>query len=281
MRLPILIRDSWELVLPNPTDISTEVASARQALRRGDAVKLIFRIAPGDATIRNIRQALQRDDSITPFGHPAGAQDFVEAMWVTLTEKVGDFYIGTLFNQPGSKQPGDPFYLCAGAEVPFLPEYVIDIQTPPPDVDVEERLAQNPPTRTWNRDEPPMTNQEELARMLDTHATGQLTSRNKLFPTGLVLLRTGQIVVVGIEDRDPQTCLDYVNKAINAFAHRLLAFAVCFLVPTRQPEAEPPTIALVINTGGLGDEIRHFVRFCYQEPGRYRFSDFVETQPAP
>jgi hypothetical protein len=47
-----------------------------------------------------------------------------ERMWVIVKEKVGDTYIGILDNQPACSDFEDGFYLCLGAEVPFLAEHI-------------------------------------------------------------------------------------------------------------------------------------------------------------
>jgi hypothetical protein len=73
-----------------------------------------------------------------------------ERMWVTVSERIGDYYIGILENQPASIEPSESVYLCMGAEVPFLPEHVIDIIDPPADF-VEWQLSQEP-SRKWPRD---------------------------------------------------------------------------------------------------------------------------------
>ncbi len=58
-------------------------------------------------------------------------------------------YLGMLDNQPGSIEAADDAYLVRGAEIPFGPEHVIDIATPPAEYIDEMRGAS--PTRTWPR----------------------------------------------------------------------------------------------------------------------------------
>ena len=83
----------------------------RQNLVIGQAVKLIFEI-----------EAFEENGEL-------GVQG--ERMWVIVSEKVNDFYIGILDNQPALVEPSDDMYLCFGAEIPFQAEHVIDIATPP------------------------------------------------------------------------------------------------------------------------------------------------------
>ena len=70
-------------------------------------------------------------------------------MWVLVAERCGDFYVGVLGNQPASVEPGGSFYLRPGAEVPFLPEHVVDIADPP--VGYAEEELGRPPARRWPR----------------------------------------------------------------------------------------------------------------------------------
>lgn len=71
-------------------------------------------------------------------------------MYVIISEKIGDTYIGILDNQPASFDRSDDTYLRYGAEVPFLAEHVIDIEQPPPEY-IEWQLGQ-PPDRRWPRE---------------------------------------------------------------------------------------------------------------------------------
>jgi len=135
MRLPTIDRDYWELRSAeeshrrHPERFWIPPLEARQNLRRGQAAKLIFDIQTED------------EHGNTTVGG--------ERMWVIVTERVGDFYIGLLDNQPASVEPDENVYLCFGAEVPFLPEHVIDINDPP-DKYVQWQLSQ-PPERYWPR----------------------------------------------------------------------------------------------------------------------------------
>lgn len=70
-------------------------------------------------------------------------------MWVIVSEKIGDIYIGILDNQPMCIDPDDDFYLGFGAEVPFAAEHVIDIDNPPQDY--AEQVLSQVPERQWPR----------------------------------------------------------------------------------------------------------------------------------
>ena len=101
----------------------------RRGLRRGDAAKLIFDI-----------EGFNPDGSVAVEG---------ERMWVIVSEVVGTLFVGILDNQPACLDPESNAYLKFGVEVPFAPEHVIDIASPPADL-VEWQLGQTPEL-TWPR----------------------------------------------------------------------------------------------------------------------------------
>ena len=101
----------------------------RGGLRRGDAAKLIFDI-----------EGFNPDGSVAVEG---------ERMWVIVSEVVGNLFVGILDSQPACLDPESDAYLRFGVEVPFAPEHVIDIASPPEDY-VEWQLGLAP-ERTWPR----------------------------------------------------------------------------------------------------------------------------------
>ena len=136
MRLATLQRDFWQLRSAeeahrqHPETFLIPALEERQNLRRGQAAKLIFDIeTQGDR------------DEIVLTG---------ERMWVIVAERVGGLYVGILDSQPATVIPNDRVYLRFGAEIPFAPEHVIEIATPPSDY-VEWQLSQAP-ERHWLRD---------------------------------------------------------------------------------------------------------------------------------
>ena len=136
MRQAHLSIDFWELrsgeVLnrEHPDTFWVPSIDERQNLAKGQAAKLIFDIEAED------------EDGVV---HLSG-----ERMWVIVSERVDGGYVGILDNQPASLNPHPDTYLCFGAEIPFLPEHVIDIATPPAEY-VEWQLRQRP-ERRWPRD---------------------------------------------------------------------------------------------------------------------------------
>lgn len=136
MRLAELTRDFWELrsaeesARKNPEKFHLPPLEAREGLKRGHAAKLIFEIESEDEAGKPVLQG--------------------ERMWVIVREQVGPAYIGILDSKPASFEPSEKVYLCFGAEIPFLPEHVIDIASPPTDY-VEWQLGQEP-ERKWPRE---------------------------------------------------------------------------------------------------------------------------------
>jgi hypothetical protein len=73
-----------------------------------------------------------------------------ERGYIIISEVVGDKYIGILDFQPLCiARDQDEVYLCFGAEIPFGPEHVIDIDRPPENY-IEWQLDQEP-ERVWCR----------------------------------------------------------------------------------------------------------------------------------
>lgn len=135
MRLAALERDGWTLRSAeeahrlHPGTFWIPPREQRRDLQRGMAAKLLFEIEGRNA-----------DGTVSVQG---------ERMWVIVSERVGDAYVGILVNQP-LVEPEAEVYLGPGAEIPFLPEHVSDIDQPPVDA-VASHLGQAP-ARRWPRD---------------------------------------------------------------------------------------------------------------------------------
>jgi hypothetical protein len=136
MRLANREQDFWELRSAeesnrqNSNSFLIPSLEERKSLQRGQAAKLIFDI-----------ESVDENGNIEIQG---------ERIWVIVAEKYKDFYIGILDGQPASITPSDNVYLCFGAEIPFLPEHIIEIAQPPKEY-VDWQLSQ-PPERLWSRD---------------------------------------------------------------------------------------------------------------------------------
>ena len=134
MRLASFFFDHWELRdgekchSKNPDNFWIPKLNKRKSLRRGDAAKLIFATSCED-----------EDGNIIIQG---------ERIFVIVSEVIDNKYLGILDSQPLCIEKGqDDVYLCFGAEIPFSPKHVIDIDRPPEDY-IEWQLGQ-PPSRKW------------------------------------------------------------------------------------------------------------------------------------
>ncbi|GGS15912.1 hypothetical protein [Deinococcus knuensis] len=130
MRWPEYERDGFELLsaeerhAANPGAFWIPTLQVRSGLRRGQAAKLLFDIR------------FQED------GKPMLG---TERMWVIVSRREGNVYVGVLDSTPRTTAPGDP--LQTDVEVPFLPEHVCDTGNPPEDYS-NWRLEQ-PAAQRW------------------------------------------------------------------------------------------------------------------------------------
>lgn len=135
MRLANIEDDFWELMSAellhkqHPETFWIPSFEERQDVKRGQGVKLLFKIQ------------LEDDDGKISYQ--------VERMWLIVSEKIDDFYIGILDNKPASFIPSDNNYLRFGAEIPFLAEHIADIGNPPQEYS-DWQLNQSP-ERIWPR----------------------------------------------------------------------------------------------------------------------------------
>jgi hypothetical protein len=112
--MPSIETDSWALLSAeklhseHPTTFAIPSRQAREALRRGDAAKLLF-----DIETKENGEVVDRG---------------VDRMWVVVTRCADGRYEGVLDNDPGA---ADGLTLQRGALISFLPEDVADIDRPP------------------------------------------------------------------------------------------------------------------------------------------------------
>ena len=95
---------------------------SREHLELGDLAKLIFRIS-----VDNLEEPVA-----------------VERMWVVVRERVGDWYLGVLDNEPDAIGENDELWV--GTEVPFAARHVINIEQRD---DKSIALAKEQPRRRW------------------------------------------------------------------------------------------------------------------------------------
>jgi hypothetical protein len=111
-RLASLERDGWALEsaearhADNPTTFWIPPREDRDGLQIGQFAQLLFQIGIPD--------------------DPDGEFN-VERMWVEVTGRIGDLYLGLLRNQPASI--GSEEVLDHGASVAFRSEHIIDIRS--------------------------------------------------------------------------------------------------------------------------------------------------------
>lgn len=113
-RFATIAEDGWTLIsaearhAENPSTFWIPERQRREALGRGDGAKLLF-----DIETRESGQVVDRG---------------VDRMWVLVTERNGDDYIGILESDPGM---AENLSLRRGSEVLFRPEHVCEINRPP------------------------------------------------------------------------------------------------------------------------------------------------------
>jgi hypothetical protein len=127
MRSPTLADDGWQLEdgeirhREAPRTFYIPDQEARWNLQRGDMAKLLFSI-----------------------DGQANGKPIIERMWVVVTTRVEDLYLGILVNTPRS--PGATDRLSLGAELPFEPRHVIGIEAGNAD---SVSRAKQPALRPW------------------------------------------------------------------------------------------------------------------------------------
>lgn len=93
-----------------------------ESLEPGDLAQLIFKIAIDD------------DEDPESF----------ERMWIVVTGRTQDGYIGVLNNEPASIPENDALWL--GSELPFWPRHIIDVAEA---TDASMAIANAPPKIPW------------------------------------------------------------------------------------------------------------------------------------
>jgi len=135
MKLASVKDDSWELRSGTathekyPDTFWIPPQKEREGLKIGQAAKLMFDVEAFD---ESGKQCISGD-----------------RMWVIVSERIDDTFIGILDNQPTCLDFETDSYLRFGAEIPFKAEHVIDIADPPQH-HINWQLGQ-PPERLWPR----------------------------------------------------------------------------------------------------------------------------------
>ena len=113
------LRSAEESHRESPENFWIPDFAIRQNLKRGDAAKLIF--------------------DFEGYNEDGGLEIGGERMWVIVKEKLADFYLGVLDNQPAGIDEG---FLDKNSEVYFKAEHIIDVGYPPRDF-LEERFGKD------------------------------------------------------------------------------------------------------------------------------------------
>jgi hypothetical protein len=97
----------WQLLVEDPPRAkeSPDVSAWPQEFSVGHSVKLVFKM-----------------DLLSD----RGPWTMTERMWVAVTEKHGDIYVGILESQPHSAAGNPDFILTRFMEIPFKREHVVD-----------------------------------------------------------------------------------------------------------------------------------------------------------
>jgi hypothetical protein len=133
MRLPTISLDFWHLVSGEerhqaaPSTFEIPSLAERSSLTPGQGAKLIFEI-----------EAEEEDGTVSTS---------TERMWVIVSRRADDYYIGVLDSEPVTVPNDGEFYLCRGAKIPFQPVHVIAVSNPPEEY--AEKVLSSPPVKRW------------------------------------------------------------------------------------------------------------------------------------
>jgi len=220
MRLPVLARDSWEIVVPDQTSGSAELRRARQNLSPGHGVKVMMRLATAD------------------LGTPAGGRPpvIIELPWLLVTEQVGDLYLGVLLDHPRSQGRHSAPYVGKGAEIPFTAGAVIATSLPATPAEGAMALRQNPVVRRWPRDEAPTTNLAELIRVAEERLIAHMNAGQTVRAVGARLMPWGTIEVADSDQVTDETAFFQVLATLRQVTDGL-AYAIAALALANPPIA--------------------------------------------
>jgi hypothetical protein len=231
MHLPMLNRDLWQLVTPEALMVEVDLiipgvpniqrsnaampyVNDRRCLKRGEGAQLVFQILP------------------TPEEAKLGMQGRMQRMWVAVAERQENVYVGILNVHPAGNYADRDFYLRPGAEIPFLPQHIVDITYPPQGADIESVLQVK---RQWSRDNAllvvgdPLL--DELLVLADQAAVRELMEGvvSSAFGIGRTTATTwsDRWVTTGIKMTDGSEAFMAAVQPLQERQQTLLASAVC------------------------------------------------------
>lgn len=213
MRLPVLARDSWELMPADQSTGSAELRRARQNLSPGHGVKVMMRLASAGS------------------GTPAGGNPpvIIELPWLLVTDQVGEVYLGVLLDHPRSQGHHSAPYVEKGAEIPFRAEDVIATSLPTTAAEGTAALRQNPVTRRWPRDDAPTTNLEEVMRIAEQRLVAHMNAGEAVRAVGARLMPWGTVEVTDSDEVTHQAAFFQVRGTLWQVTDGL-AYAIAALI---------------------------------------------------
>ena len=283
MDLPTLNRDLWQLLMPEDcmtgfdmvmpevpsmqrSPAATPYASDRKALKRGEGVLLIVQIQP------------------TPDEMAPGMQGRIQRMWVAVSERCGDYYIGILNTHPSGSYASRDFYLSPGAEIPFLPQHIVDINHPPFGFDIK-KVLQTDPRRLWSRDDRGLPSigdpiLSELLQLADQNAIKRLQDSvcRSAFGIGRTIRQTwtDQFITTGILPQDGSEAFIEAVHLLRESARQktLQASAVCTYRQLQRSSGATADAIVIFLENAAGYSVC-WIRTYRQTADGYEFDDLV------
>jgi tetratricopeptide (TPR) repeat protein len=282
MRLPNLNYDLWQLIISEDCAVSTAdyvmsgtqnlqrspaaipYATDLQILQRGEAAKLIFEISPTCEEIES--------------GMPYRTQQ----LWVAIAERRGDYYIGILNEHPHPNYVNCDFYLRPGAEIPFLPQHIIDVDRPPSGFDIETILQ---PQKIWSGAEnsPLVMGDPVLDELLDLavrHAVRDVQQETFTSAFGIGST-TGQtwsdrFIGTGIITQDGSEALMEAMQPLQERARQntLLASAICTCRQLERASGETSEAIVIFLENAVGYSV-YWIKTYRKTANGYEFDDLV------
>ena len=281
MQLPSLNYDLWRLMTLEDCISGTDAmmpgtptlqrspaaipyAADLQTLQRGDGAKLIFQIAP------------------TPEEMASGQQYRIQQMWVAVAERYDGFYIGILNSHFPDKYANRDFYLRNGAEIPFLPQHIVDINHPPSGFDIETILQ---PQKTWSREDTQslVMGDPVLSELLDLAARNAVKLvKEEACPSAFGIGHTtgktwsDRLISTGVQTQDGS---DGLSEAVYPLQERvrqktLLASAVCNYRRLQRASGETADSIVILLENAAGYSV-YWVQTYHKTTDGYKFDDLV------
>lgn len=282
MRLSNLNHDLWQLLPPEELIMDAIVgataannqrspaaiayATGTKTLKRGESALLIFQIQP-------------TPDEIAP-----GMQGRIQRMWIAVSERRGDYYIGILNSHPSGSYIERDFYLSPGAEIPFLPHHIVDIDRPPFGFNIN-KILQTDPRRLWSREDrllPSMGDPilSELLQLTDHNAIERLqeSTCRSAFGIGRTTGQTwtDKFITTGIVPQDSsEAFMAAVQPLQESVSQKMLqASAVCTYRQLQRSSGAAVNAIVIFLENASGYSV-YWIRTYRQTANGYEFDELV------